>query len=1010
MPSHQAHGKRSRKFLARAAHRSNVRGGESGKKADPGGVGAARRARKERNAEFSRKKALLAKREEREEKAARGRKERPDDVAAWMDRGELAGSGARARVGPSAGEATSAAEFFNAVGASDDDESSGSLSDVPSDVSDLSDASEGDDDAGDSSSGEDDAEAGAGAGAGAEDTENLGHMRRQISQHKRELAELQEQDPEFAEFLRDNGDANLLEFDESEGSESESDDFSDDSGPEDAQGRSASSDSDDEEMDDEAQLRKSVAAKLERLAQGGGDESSSESDSEDDAVATKSAKRSAAESREPAEAEGPTTLRLAEVKRWCEAAANGDAAAVKKLLQGFRAACHMTDPEDVIEREDSRSPHKYAVTSTAVFNTIMSFMLQELPDFLMEQRLLPADCTKATKEAILADPVKHSPNFARLRPVYKSLLGNLLHFMGSLVDDDMSLFVLRALEQRSLLMVFAGFPGYCKKLLKVLLGMWTTANDESVRILAFVCIRALALNMPKPFADVCLKSLYLAFVRNCKFTNAKSMPVVNLMRNCVVELFNAVALDSAPGEDNQSPSAYRHAFVYIRQLAVSLRDAITGKTGDAFQSVYSWQFVHSLRVWTQLLAQLHDQQKSARAMRKKLGLGDMPHLVYPLVQVLFGAASLVPTARFIPLRFHCIDMLHDLAASCNTFLNTLPLLMQILENSTVFGGQLSTQNKKGPAVKKFTNKPTGPKSFDFTVSLKAPKNELNTSNYEIAVATHSALRLLRYFEVFGAHISMPELAWPVVTFLTRWMKQHGSILGASGVRTQSQTRQVLQKALEAIKQQSAIVQARRDAAAPGTFAPRNLERVAQFSSELQQNFEQAAATAATSKRNRRRKQKQGLIESPVVRTATELRKSAGRTGVLGFDSLKDTTVYTPSAGGAALGPDGREGSVDSSSASGTDDESADVSGDDDGSSGSEGSESFDDESMDGSIETDSDGEVIFVPREKKASKKKSSSKKSAKKAAPAAKQRSSKKRNLTELDDDVMEDLDVSKF
>ena len=64
-----------------------------------------------------------------------------------------------------------------------------------------------------------------------------------------------------------------------------------------------------------------------------------------------------------------------------------------------------------------------------------------------------------------------------------------------------------------------------------------------------------------------LKNIYLTFVRNCKNTNAHTLPAINLMRNLAVELY---------GIDQEL--SYKQAFVYIRQLAVTLRNAMQTKT------------------------------------------------------------------------------------------------------------------------------------------------------------------------------------------------------------------------------------------------------------------------------------------------------------------------------------------------------------------------------------------------------------------------------------------------
>ena len=59
--------------------------------------------------------------------------------------------------------------------------------------------------------------------------------------------------------------------------------------------------------------------------------------------------------------------------------------------------------------------------------------------------------------------------------------------------------------------------------------------------------------------------------------------------------------------------------MYVRQLSISLRNAVTLQKKESIQSVYNWQFVHSLHLWVQLLCATHPSPH----------LGD---LVYPVAQ------------------------------------------------------------------------------------------------------------------------------------------------------------------------------------------------------------------------------------------------------------------------------------------------------------------------------------------------------------------------------------------
>ncbi|KAG5336953.1 NOC2L protein, partial [Acromyrmex heyeri] len=152
------------------------------------------------------------------------------------------------------------------------------------------------------------------------------------------------------------------------------------------------------------------------------------------------------------------------------------------------------------------------------------------------------------------------------------------------------------------------------------------------------------------------RTMYVKYVQNTKFVSPNTLPGINFMKHSLVEIY---LLDH--------DVSYNHAFLYIRQLAINLRNAITLKKQENFQAVYNWQYINSLRFWTELI--IKSKEKSM-----------LRSLLYPLVQIIVGTIKVIPTAQYYPLRFHCIEMLITISKETGTFIPILPFLLEILDS------------------------------------------------------------------------------------------------------------------------------------------------------------------------------------------------------------------------------------------------------------------------------------------------------------------------------------------
>ncbi|CAL1404665.1 unnamed protein product [Linum trigynum] len=375
-----------------------------------------------------------------------------------------------------------------------------------------------------------------------------------------------------------------------------------------------------------------------------------------------------------------TVVTIAMVESWTKAVLDGGKiGALRSLLKGFRIACHYGDDSG----DDSSS--NLSIMSSAVFNKIMVFVLSRMDGILRKMLDLPSYGGK--KEVMLK--VMGTRKWKKYSHLVKSYLGNALHVLNQMTDAQMVAFTLRRLKYSSLLL--AAFPSLLRKYVKVALHFWGSGGG-ALPVVSTLFLRDLCVRLGQECADDCFKGMYKAYVLNCQFINAAKLQHIQFLGNCVIEIFRV-----------DLPTAYQQAFVYIRQLAMILRDAITMKTKESFRRVYEWKFMNCLELWTGAVCTYSSE-------------ADFKPLAYPLTQIISGVASLVPTARYFPLRLRCVRMLNRIAASTGTFIPVSTLLLDMLE------------------MKELNRPPTGGvgKAIDLRTILKVNKPTLKTRAFQEA--------------------------------------------------------------------------------------------------------------------------------------------------------------------------------------------------------------------------------------------------------------------------------------
>ncbi|KAF3921526.1 hypothetical protein AA313_de0201146 [Arthrobotrys entomopaga] len=399
--------------------------------------------------------------------------------------------------------------------------------------------------------------------------------------------------------------------------------------------------------------------------------------------------------------------------------------ATREVVLAFRAAAHVGEAEE--------KNFKYSIANPDVYHDLLVLALKQIPEVLNHH--LPVRELSNGRIRISTD----SSKFKTLTTLLKSHSASLLHLLSNLTDSSTTKLVLNSTLQ--LLPYLLSFRRFLRDFVKQIVDIWSSpSTEDSARVTAYLVLRKLIVIGDQTLQEACLKSAYNGLLKGCRGTTPHTLPSINLMKNGGIDLF---------GIDEDL--SYILGFGYIRQLAVHLRNSITNNSKESYKQVYNWQYVHSLDFWSRVLSTHCDGLKQAEKGKQS----PLHPLIYPLVQVTLGAARLIPTAQYFPLRLHLIRSLIRLSRHTGVYIPLASIILEMLS---------SNEMKKAP--KASTLKP-----LDFAVIIRVPKSYLRSRILQDGLGDQIVEVLSEYFVLWATSVAFPELVVPPVVVVRKYLKK-----------------------------------------------------------------------------------------------------------------------------------------------------------------------------------------------------------------------------------------------
>ena len=373
----------------------------------------------------------------------------------------------------------------------------------------------------------------------------------------------------------------------------------------------------------------------------------------------------------------------------------------------------LTNPEKEMNLEEDK---ENVLNQNKVINNIIKYFIKELPDILqLKINSKNEDKNKSNNNLI------------------KRYVSILIRYIKT-CEQEMQNFIFFNIEKISPL-IFQ-FNNFIEVILKLCIKSWSITKEDELRQTILSFIKSLITKKPK-FFEFSLKIFYINYLNIAKEMNLNSFNHIKSLQDDIINILNY-----------DLEKAYTTIFTFIRKLCIQLRTTIVDKTSSSIKSIYNWQFVNSLILWS-------------RAIMKYISNQNIYLLIYPLIQTIIGVIRLNSNELYYLLRIRLVILLNGISAKSNIFIPTSMYILPILSSNYFIEKCKPIIQPKHPKETKKSDKLEKAKintRIVIYVSLKIKKEELRIKQIRKDLLEECCDCLLEYLSINSNKICFTELA------------------------------------------------------------------------------------------------------------------------------------------------------------------------------------------------------------------------------------------------------------